>query len=117
MRLPHMCIAHVLGAQNPADLLTQHLDQAKRAQCLAAMSLRAESGRAGTTQRHAADAEAFLAPVVVGSPQPTASWPASAGACRALCGLTSDAGWSGRAARGTTTQPAKDGAHLNHRDS
>ena len=53
----------VWGEINPADLMTKHLDQSMIARHLGAMAVRAESGRAVSAPRLAAEVEAFLAGV------------------------------------------------------
>ena len=66
----HKC----LGDDNPADLMTKHLDAAKIKQFMVTMALWAEPGRAASAPELAADVDAFLALV-----RKSASCPALAG--------------------------------------
>ena len=67
------------GEFNPADLMAKHLDGAKIVQCLKALSVRPEDGRAQSAPRLAAEVEAFLAPSGVRAPAPPGVKPAPAG--------------------------------------
>ena len=74
---------------NPADITTKDHVQVQVNQCLVALGIRAESGRAASAPRLAAEVEACVALVVGVGPTPATAGPASASAGRMLCGVRS----------------------------